>query len=486
MKYQLTNAVWEITMKCNMRCQHCGSSCEEAMEDELTTEEALELCDDLKELGLKYITISGGELTTRKDWHLIAKKLVENGIVTSMITNGWIMSDDTVQKAKEAGINTIAISIDGCQETHDKIRKPGSFERDIENFKRIKESGIIPAAITTIQKQNVDELEELYQILKEAGVLTWQLQIALPMGNFKKHMEECIEPADVLKVVDFAYSKIEEDMTIDLADSIGFYSKKDTALMRKRFGKDAYWQGCSAGKCNIGILNNGDIVGCTSIRGKEFIEGNIRKTKLKEIWNSEESFKWNRCFTRNDLKGLCKECQYADYCLGGCANLRYCMNGDVCSENTYCIYNMQLNEYKKKIQKLCTLQELESLLYFMLDKKQIQVAGMVADRIEELGITSEGIQQNLGFLYYSKGDYQTCATINQKILEQNPQNKYAKKGLGLAVYQLGDVEKGIQLMYEALDKDYMDSYSDLYLVLKEQKREKEAEALKQEMDKLEK
>ena len=54
MEYKLTNAVWELTMKCNMRCQHCGSSCEDAMPDELTTEETLALCDDLKELGLSY------------------------------------------------------------------------------------------------------------------------------------------------------------------------------------------------------------------------------------------------------------------------------------------------------------------------------------------------------------------------------------------------------------------------------------------------
>ena len=33
MEYKLTNAVWELTMKCNMRCQHCGSSCEDAMPD---------------------------------------------------------------------------------------------------------------------------------------------------------------------------------------------------------------------------------------------------------------------------------------------------------------------------------------------------------------------------------------------------------------------------------------------------------------------
>lgn len=67
---KLTTAVWEITMGCNMRCKHCGSSCAEALPDELNTSEALEVCDQLKDLGLKVITLSGGEPTTRSDWHM--------------------------------------------------------------------------------------------------------------------------------------------------------------------------------------------------------------------------------------------------------------------------------------------------------------------------------------------------------------------------------------------------------------------------------
>ena len=54
---KLTTAVWEITMGCNMRCKHCGSSCAEALPDELITSEALEVCDQLKDLGLNMSTL---------------------------------------------------------------------------------------------------------------------------------------------------------------------------------------------------------------------------------------------------------------------------------------------------------------------------------------------------------------------------------------------------------------------------------------------
>jgi MoaA/NifB/PqqE/SkfB family radical SAM enzyme len=99
MNYKTYSAVWEITMGCNMRCKHCGSSCEETFPDELTTEEALNLCDDLGKLGFKHITLSGGEPTIRKDWNLIAERLNKNGIIPNLITNGWLIDENIIEKA---------------------------------------------------------------------------------------------------------------------------------------------------------------------------------------------------------------------------------------------------------------------------------------------------------------------------------------------------------------------------------------------------
>ena len=106
---KLTTAVWEITMGCNMRCKHCGSSCAEALPDELNTSEALEVCDQLKDLGLKVITLSGGEPTTRSDWHIIAKRLVDNGIITSIITNGWLIDENFIHNAITSGIRSVCL-----------------------------------------------------------------------------------------------------------------------------------------------------------------------------------------------------------------------------------------------------------------------------------------------------------------------------------------------------------------------------------------
>ena len=50
MEYKPITCVWEVTMACNMRCKHCGSSCSVSDKDELTTEEAVKLCKEIGDL----------------------------------------------------------------------------------------------------------------------------------------------------------------------------------------------------------------------------------------------------------------------------------------------------------------------------------------------------------------------------------------------------------------------------------------------------
>lgn len=292
-EYQLEYAVWEMTHGCNMRCQHCGSSCAQPYLDEMTTKECLHVCDELINMGVKFVTLTGGEPTTKKDWDVIAEKLSKAGIYTNIISNGWFVEDDLVEKIKQAGIAICAISIDGVKETHDKIRKEGSFEKDLLALKKLKYHGVQTMVATTINNENIEELDEMYDIFSEIGVDFWQLQITLPMGNFLKQQTLFVEPGMIEQIIDFAYKKKEGQLEIHLTDGIGYYNKKQICMQQ-----NTCWAGCSAGKKSVGILQNGDIVGCTSIRNEKMIEGNIRDGSLRDIWFSKDSFLWNRNFKK--------------------------------------------------------------------------------------------------------------------------------------------------------------------------------------------
>lgn len=49
-------------------------------------------------MGVKFVTLTGGEPTTKKDWYVIAEKLSKAGIYTNIISNGWFVEDDLVEK----------------------------------------------------------------------------------------------------------------------------------------------------------------------------------------------------------------------------------------------------------------------------------------------------------------------------------------------------------------------------------------------------
>ncbi|MCI8410695.1 MAG: radical SAM protein [Lachnospiraceae bacterium] len=346
-KYHLHTLVWELTMGCNLRCKHCGSSCKERLADELTEQEAMNVVNQIITMQPDWITLSGGEPLLRSDWAEIAKVLKENHIGVRMITNGTLLNKSIAKKMKNAGLDLVSISIDGTEDIHDSIRGKGIFQKVREAFANMHKEDIIYGVNTTVMKDNIENLEELYQELVRLGVHSWQLQPGLPEGNLSEHPDSVLDMDDIKKMVDFSYKKNKEGkIRIFLAETIGYYSQMETVSRMMAFNTTVpvVWHGCNAGIRTLGILHNGDIVGCTSIRKRNFVEGNLKERSLFDIWNDNEAFKWRRKMTTSDLGSRCKSCKYSLVCMGGCSNVRLIMNGDLKSDNPICLYADNLLE----------------------------------------------------------------------------------------------------------------------------------------------
>lgn len=452
-KYQPITAVWEVTMGCNFRCGHCGSSCEGALPGQLTTEEALDLCDQIADIGLKWITLSGGEPLTRLDTPELVKRLSDNGVLVNIITNGWLLDQKMAQKLKESGISTVAISIDGTPEIHDKIRKKGAFEHARQAFDAMKKLGIRTGAVTTITKQNLDILPAMKEELIGMGVDTWQVQIGLPMGNLKQRPDWLLEPKQMRDIIDFCYNTAKEGrIGIYPADCIGYYSMKELETKRISYKSNSYsmWDGCNAGVRGFGILHNGDILGCTSIRSKEFIEGNIRERKLRDIWEDEHAFLWRRQMAKEKLSGACKKCVYGSKCLGGCPNTRLTMKGSIYAENEYCAYNLSLKEMEAKYSKCESAPALRELADSLIPQGDFQEASFALKRAQELEPENADTYRAMGYSEFMCGNYEACLAANEKALEINSRDSYSMGGKALALFRLGEKEKGLQIMQEAV------------------------------------
>jgi len=433
-----------------MRCGHCGSSCKESLPDELTTDEALSLVDQIADLGLRWITLSGGEPLMREDLPLLVRKFVSRGVVVNIITNGWFIDAKIADELKKSGVSTVAISIDGTEEIHDSIRMKGSFKRIENAIEHLKNAGVKVGAVTTISNKNIDTLPELRRILVNMGVSLWQVQLGQPMGNFKERPQWVCDPEKIDAIIDFCYDTwLEGEITIRPADCVGYYSEKEMIIRQRPEMGGSIWNGCNAGLRNFGILQNGDILGCTSIRDKSFVEGNIRDKSLSEIWNNPGSFAWRRKATKEQLSGDCAICVYGSRCLGGCPNVRLTMGDDINAENLYCSYNLALKGLRERLFQETDHEWLIAQAEQSLRNNDFQTSAFFSARALEIAPENQKALAIKGFAEFMCGNYSLCEAANRKALELYPNDTYAMKGLGLALHKMGDSVQGLKYLEEA-------------------------------------
>lgn len=309
------SGLFELTLRCNMRCMHCGSSAGTKRVKELSTDEWKSIVKELSDLNCKMITLLGGEPFLRKDWYDISKTIRDYGIRLVMISNGLLIDEKTISKLRNLDTYAVAVSIDGGKaETHDTIRQMnGSFETCKKVISMLKNADIPTTVITTLSKTNFNELPEMRKQLLNKGI-AWQIQMAVPVGRFPKKLmlskEEFYTAAIFIATSRKKYST--KELPIVGAHSFGYFSG-----MLPNINITPDWSGCQAGITAIGIQSNGDVKGCLSLP-EDFVESNIRQKSISEIWNDPEFCSYNRYFKQENLNGDCKDCKYGKTCKGGC------------------------------------------------------------------------------------------------------------------------------------------------------------------------
>lgn len=336
-KFYPKSVVWEITFACNMRCLHCGTSAGKKRPDELTTEEALNLIDELAELGSEEITLSGGEPLLRSDWRQMAARIKERGVNLAMISNGYAVTEKVVEDFDRLRFNDVGISFDGTLKTHNYIRqREDSWQKARSALKMMAENGNFTfCAVSQVSNMNLHELDEIKNILVDVGCRLWRIQMTTATGRMKDHRNLVLSLDNLPELID-KMLEIKEDPAIDLdvGENIGYYGCKGYKLW-----DDMPYFGCYAGTRVVGIESNGTIKGCLSMQ-EDFVEGNIRDTSFTEIWNKPDGFLYNRRFTRESAEGFCYDCKYLPLCRGGCTTTSFSSTG--CrANNPYCQYRLE-------------------------------------------------------------------------------------------------------------------------------------------------
>ncbi|MCC6932137.1 MAG: radical SAM protein [Deltaproteobacteria bacterium] len=315
---------WELTLRCNAKCIYCGSSAGAQRYGELTDQECFQLVDQIADLGVRFVILLGGEPFLRSSCLDIAAKLVERGIMISVITNGLLLDSEKALRLAALRPTGVAISIDGTKEVHDSMSGLRCFDKAVNGLRLLQQNDIISGIITTIINYNntLTNLEALSEFVQRENLNAWKIQIGHPSGRLKK--EDCLDAEGIYNLTKWVAGKKKELPFLSIGDEMGYCSSLEHELR----GPDYCWQGCTAGTLHLGICANGSVKGCLAM-SDEFSEGSIRERSLSEIWQSKGAFKYNREFDVTMLTGDCHNCASGNICKGGCRTFNYGYSGEL-------------------------------------------------------------------------------------------------------------------------------------------------------------
>ena len=132
------------------------------------------------------------------------------GFRWGMTSNGMLINDEILKKMNDTNMETISISLDGLKETHESFRKvPGSFDKIIENIKKLqKVPSIKIVQVTTVaNKKNLNELEDLYNLMKELNIISWRVINVDPIGRAKGNKDILLDKEEYKWLFNFIKEK---------------------------------------------------------------------------------------------------------------------------------------------------------------------------------------------------------------------------------------------------------------------------------------
>jgi radical SAM protein with 4Fe4S-binding SPASM domain len=331
-------AVWELTLACDLACRHCGSRAGRARPDELTTEEALDLVRQMHDLGVQEVALIGGEAYLHEGWTNVIAEIRRCDMQSTLVTGGRGMTLERAREAARAGVQSVAVSIDGARETHDRLRAlDGSYDAAIQALRNCREAGMQIAVNTQVNRLSMRDLPAVLDVILEHGAHGWQVQLTVPVGRAADEPDVILQPYDLLGLFPVLAELKERcdraHVTMLAGNNVGYFGPYEHVL--RSYCRNKHTDSCSAGITTLGIEANGDIKGCPSLPTDAWVGGNVRENSLRDIWERSAPLRHNRDRTRAELWGYCADCYYGDHCRAGCTWMAASLFGRG-GNNPYC------------------------------------------------------------------------------------------------------------------------------------------------------
>ena len=297
------------------------------------------------------ITWYGGEPLLAKDLIFrMSKQMIEtcsrhgSSYKAYMISNGYLLTEEIVEKMKEAKITGVQITVDGPPDIHNMRRKlknssSPTFEKIIDNIKLLRKHDISVGIRINIDKTNVERLEEVLDIFIEHGLKDCNVNL----GHVKAYTESCASIcSSCLSTKEYADESL----------------KYQELLYKKGFESVfyPYYPGVKANYCCADSITSyvidpeGYMYKCWNDIGRqEFSVGNI----LKEVEGTNQMMMnhINYLLWSPFKHEKCRECPVLPLCMGGCPynGIKF-LHSPECEKWKYNLIDVLKRTYRQRVE----------------------------------------------------------------------------------------------------------------------------------------
>ena len=339
--------VWNCTRTCNLKCKHCyADSDNKKYQEELSTEEAKVLIDNLQEFRVPVVLFSGGEPLLRKDLFQLLQYAKQRNIRSTISTNGTLIDKEIASKLKQCGVGYVGISLDGIGEKHDKFRRTkGSFDSALKGIRSCKEAGQKVGLRFTINKYNYNDLGDIFYLIKEERINRVCFYHLVYSGRGSSMINEDISHKQAREAMDLIIEK-----TLELGDKVEILTVDNhtDAVYLYLYAREKF-PDLAENMLKLMKINGGNRSGIAianvdykgNVHADQFTPqytfGNVRDRSFGDIWSDTSNTIINGLKNRRSmLKGRCSNCKWIDICNGNFRARAEAVTGDFWASDPAC------------------------------------------------------------------------------------------------------------------------------------------------------
>ena len=153
----------ELTLRCNLRCRHCYTRYPGAAEGEMAFARIERILDRLRDSGVLFLLLTGGEILMRRDFRDIYLSARAKGFLVTLFTNGTLVDAPTADLLAAAPPRRIEITVYGhTRETYESVTGiPGSFDRFRQGLSLLMERRLPVHLKMMVLRGNAHEFEQV-------------------------------------------------------------------------------------------------------------------------------------------------------------------------------------------------------------------------------------------------------------------------------------------------------------------------------------